>query len=207
MQSLAVYPPSNLGIRYTATMDAISQINKDSTSAELMLAYASGNAKAFNQLYLLHKAPMFRFILRQGIADSKADELFQEIWLKVIKARHNYQPSAKFQTWLYRIARNHLIDDFRRSGQSQFMTLIDEETADATHPSPEESIDVERKNMDLLQLINDLPFEQRQAFILRQEAGMSNSDIAFVTGTSPETAKSRVRYAIKQLKKQWERSP
>lgn len=207
MGSVAVYLQSDLGIRYTAPMDAVSQINNESTSAELMLAYAAGNAEAFNQLYLIHKAPMFRFILRQGVAESKADELFQEIWLKVIKARKNYQASAKFQTWLYRIARNHLIDEFRRFGETQLMSLIDDETLDSNHQSPEESIDVERKNNDLLQLIKTLPFEQRQAFILRQETGMSSVDIALVTGTSPETAKSRVRYAINQLKKQLERSP
>jgi RNA polymerase sigma-70 factor (ECF subfamily) len=159
-----------------------------STSSEaLMLDYAKGNAAAFSQLYALHKGPLFRFILRQGMQNGQADEVFQEIWLKVIKARESYQSSARFQTWLYSIARNHLIDEFRKKASSNTV---------------EDSLDYDSKKQQLLTKVEALPFEQREAFLLKHEAGMNNEDIAIVTGTNPETAKSRVRYAINQLKKQ-----
>ena len=170
------------------------------TSESLMLAYAAGNADAFTRLYSLHKGPLFRFLLRQGISRARSDEMFQEIWLKVIKARDSYQSSARFQTWLYTIARNHLIDEFRRDGKVEKTEFVDEQLEDISTPSSETCVDNDRKQQYLLASVIELPFEQRQAFLLKYEAGMTSSDIAHITGTNPETAKSRVRYAIKQLR-------
>ncbi|PCJ45469.1 MAG: RNA polymerase subunit sigma [Gammaproteobacteria bacterium] len=172
------------------------------TSEDLMLDYAQGNVAAFTQLYALHKAPLFRFILRQGIHREKVDELFQEIWLKVIKARESYQTTARFQTWFYSIARNHLIDDYRKQGHFIATELEEELHEDINSPDIEDVIDWARKKEHLLAEVTALPFEQREAFLLKHEAGMNNEDIALVTGTNKETAKSRIRYAMNQLKKQ-----
>jgi len=174
-----------------------------STSSEaLMLAYAKGSADAFTKLYVLHKAPLFRFLLRQGIQNGRTDEVFQEIWLKVIKARDSYQSTARFQTWLYSIARNHLIDEFRKQGKTVEIELQESLTEDLRSKTVEDSIDYDSKKQQLIANIKVLPFEQREAFLLKHEAGMNNEDIAIVTGTTAETAKSRVRYAMNQLKKQ-----
>ena len=174
-----------------------------STSSEaLMLDYAKGNAAAFSQLYALHKGPLFRFLLRQGMQNGQADEVFQEIWLKVIKARESYQSSARFQTWLYSIARNHLIDEFRKKATAVVTEYQESLTEDLSSKTVEDSLDDESKKQRLLAKVKALPFEQREAFLLKHEAGMNNEDIAIVTGTNAETAKSRVRYAINQLKKQ-----
>jgi len=183
--------------------------NKASTKAEqssesLMLAYTKGNADAFTQLYNLHKGPLFRFLLRQGINTARADEMFQDIWLKIINGRSSYKVTARFQTWLYSIARNLIIDEYRKEGKAKSVEFEDG-ISDKSNDSPilnnpEEGIDQKTKQQHLLNSVKALPFEQRQAFLFRYEAGMTNQDIAEITGTNLETAKSRVRYAIAQLK-------
>ncbi len=176
----------------------------EQSSESLMLAYATGNADAFAQLYNLHKGPLFRFLLRQGMNTARADEMFQDIWLKIINGRSSYKVTARFQTWLYSIARNLIIDEYRKEGKTEsveFEDGISEKTNDSPIlNNPEEGIDRKTKQQHLLNSVKALPFEQRQAFLFRYEAGMTNQDIAEITGTNLETAKSRVRYAIAQLK-------
>src|SRR5437879_7598227 len=76
---------------------------------QLMLAYRDGNAGAFETLYLRHRERVFRFVLRSVKSRATAEELFQEIWMRVIEARERYTPQARFTTWLYTIA-HHRID-------------------------------------------------------------------------------------------------
>ena len=89
---------------------------------DLMLAYAAGDAAAFDALYARHKGGAYRFVLRGCGHAGVADELFQDVWMNVIRARASYVPSAKFTTWLYRIARNRLIDHRRATGTVEFAT-------------------------------------------------------------------------------------
>ena len=176
----------------------------EQSSEALMLAYADGNAEAFTQLYNLHKGSLFRFLLRQGITSARADEMFQDIWLKIINGKSRYKVTARFQTWLYSIARNLIIDEYRKEGKMESIEFEDAVTDKSdTSPvmnNPEEGIDQKTKQQHLLKSVEALPFEQRQAFLFRYEAGMTNQDIAEITGTNLETAKSRVRYAVAQLK-------
>src|SRR5688572_26973234 len=79
----------------------------------LMLAYAGGDAGAFEALYRKHRGPLYRFVLRSVKGRGEAEELFQDIWMRVIEARARYAPAAKFTTWLYTIAHNRLVDHWR----------------------------------------------------------------------------------------------
>ena len=88
-------------------MTQIAQLQSDTDEA-LMLSYGKGCQAAFAELYGRHKGPMYRYVCRQLGAkhQAKAQELFQEIWLRVIDNRVSYTVEAKFSTWLYRIAHN-----------------------------------------------------------------------------------------------------
>ena len=161
---------------------------------QLMLAYGRGEFAAFEVLYKRHKDPVFRYLLRQGVSQGVAEELMQDVWSKVIKARQQYSIQAKFNTWLYRIARNCLIDHFRAS--KDMVQLVDE-----MKPLNDEelSLDSEEQLKMVRETIVHLPFPQRQALLLHYEAGMTVKEVAEVTEEHPEAVKSSLRYAIKKL--------
>src|SRR5436309_2614590 len=100
---------------------------------QLMLAYRDGNAAAFETLYLRHRGRLFRFVLRSVKSRATGEELFQEIWMRVIEARARYTPQARFTTWLYTIAHNHLVDHWRKRG----LTLVSLEGDETPGASPD----------------------------------------------------------------------
>ena len=81
----------------------------------LMCRYRDGDAAAFELLYARHRGGLFRFILRQVATAALAEELFQDTWLRVVGARERYAPSARFATWLYKMARNRIMSPWKRN--------------------------------------------------------------------------------------------
>jgi RNA polymerase sigma-70 factor (ECF subfamily) len=169
---------------------------------QLMLAYRDGDADAFATLYARHKGGLFRFVLRSVRDRSAAEELFQEVWMKIIDARARYVPQAKFSTYLYTIAHNRMIDHWRRQGLAA-VSLDDEEAFEPSGPDsmqPERRAELNQSGQRLIAALGALPLLQREAFLLHEESGMSVPEIAAATGTEPETAKSRLRYAVAKLR-------
>ena len=165
---------------------------------ELMLAYGRGDAGAFETLYKRHRGPVYRFVLRAIKNRSTAEELFQEVWIRVIEARSRYAPQARFTTWLYTIAHNLLVDYWRRKGLT--LVQLDEEQLVAAPDNPARQAEAREALARLAQAIEALPAAQREAFLLHEEAGLSVAEIAAATGTNDEAAKSRLRYAMAKLK-------
>ena len=168
------------------------------TDESLMLRYARGDASAFESLYRRHRQPLFRYILRQCRERALAEELFQDVWMRVIRARGPYEVRAKFTTYLYRIAHNRLIDHLRK--RKPETAVLNDLPDDPVH-APERRAHSVRQTERLLRALDSLPAEQREAFLLREEAGMGVSEIADATGVSPEAAKSRLRYAVNKLRR------
>jgi RNA polymerase sigma factor (sigma-70 family) len=171
---------------------------------ELMLAYAGGDAGAFESLYAKHKAPVFRFVLRSVKSRAEADELFQDVWMRAIEARARYRPEAKFTTWLYTIAHHRIIDHGRARGLTA--VSLDDEDAGVEEPRAAPSSDPARMAeaadtaRRLEAAIAALPLAQREAFLLHHEGDLSAAEIAAATGTNEEAAKSRLRYAMNKLR-------
>ncbi len=170
----------------------------------LMLAYAQGEASAFDTLYGRHKAPLFRFLLRQCRDKGLAEELFQDVWSNVIRARSGYRVTARFAAYLYRIAHNRLIDYYRSKTPAALVSFDDEaearEFAAPPGVEPHVAYASRARAAHLLELLQALPEAQREAFVMQHEAGMSIEEIAEATGVARETAKSRLRYAIAKLR-------
>ena len=159
----------------------------------LMLAYQRGNAAAFECLYRRHKDALFAFLYRSCPQQDKVEELAQEAWMGVVKAAPDYEPRARFRTWLYQIARNRLVDLWRREPRElQFQELP--EAIAAT-----ECDSADHRGEQLLRAIGQLPAEQRDSLLLQQQ-GFSLADVADITGVAQETVKSRLRYARNQLR-------
>lgn len=186
--------------------DAYTQTGMDQDSDEqLMLQYQAGNAAAFDVLYQRHRVPMYNYLLQQCGNRAIADELFQDIWMKLIRARETYQVRALFKTWLYHLAHNRLVDHYRHSQvrqaeQSGHQAPDPDQLADTPGAQPDKQLDTQQKLHQLKLLIKGLPAEQRDVFLLHEEAGLGLNDIAYVTNTAYETVKSRLRYAVKRLR-------
>jgi RNA polymerase sigma factor (sigma-70 family) len=165
---------------------------------ELMLAYRAGDVAAFQALYRRHRAPLYRFVLRSVKNRALGEELFQEIWMRVIEARARYSPQAKFTTWLYTIAHNYLVDHWRKRGLALVALEGDEHEGGA--PDPADHAQARESLARFAAALEALPPLQREAFLLHQEAGLSVAEIAAATGTHEEAAKSRLRYAMAKLK-------
>ena len=169
---------------------------------QLMLAYRGGDAAAFEALYRKHRGGLFRYVARSVRERRLAEELFQEVWLRVIEARERYVAEAKFSTWLYAIAHNRLIDHFRASGLRS-VEMMAEELPDPPAPAgeqPERKAEAREQGGRLIAALEAMPVAQREAFLLHEEGGLSVPEIAEVTGTSEEAAKSRLRYAVAKLR-------
>lgn len=170
---------------------------------QLMCAYGAGDAAAFDQLYTRHKDRLYRFIARAASTPAQADELFQECWMRVIQARHGYQPQAQFSTWLYQIAHRLVIDHYRRQRPEltgdDADSAIEATAADRDHePEPALSEFEQRRRLQLA--INELPAEQRMVLSLRLEQELGLEQIAEITAVGRETVKSRLRYALDKLR-------
>ncbi len=164
---------------------------------QLMLNYADGDSAAFEVLYARYRGPLYRYILRQVSDATTANDLYQGSWEKMIKARHRYPSQAPFRAWLFRIARNHVIDHFRR--QRPEVPLDPESQADPDDP-PGEALDRDASRRRLRAAIAALPQEQRDTLLLKLEAGLGLEEIGTLTGVGRETVKSRLRYAVARLK-------
>lgn len=173
----------------------------DSANDEvLMLAYGKGDMAAFETLYKRHKDPLLRFFCRQTQSQSLAEELFQDVWAKVIGQRTTYKPDAKFTTWLYTVARHRLIDHYRRQGAAPDWLEQEEEHPAPVNTQAEHRLTLVQKHQWLKQQVELLPAAQREAFVLKYDAGFNEQDIAAITGVEQQAIKSRIRYAINKLK-------
>ena len=185
-------------------MDATAAVSDE----QLMLAYRDGDAGAFDTLYRRHKGPVYRYILRQCRDAGVADELFQDVWMNLIRAREGYTVQAKFTTYLYKLAHNRLIDHYRKHGNTAMVSFDDDsedapviaEPRAAPRDEPEKHLDIKQQAAQLLQLLGALPESQREAFVMQYEGGMSVEEIADATGVTRETAKSRLRYAMAKIR-------
>lgn len=182
-------------------------MNRSTPDEDLMCRYREGDPRAFEVLYARHRLPLYRYLLRQCRIEAVAADLFQDVWASVIRAAERYEAKAAFTTWLYRIAHNRLIDYYRRQKTGVPISYDDdpddpliEQVPDDEGYEPENEFDLHRRARKLVELLAGLPEAQREAFLLRVESGLSFEQIAEVTGVNPETAKSRVRYAIEKLR-------
>lgn len=166
----------------------------------LMLRYRDGDVAAFEILYRRHKDPLFRYLLRLCRQRAAAEDVFQEVWGKIIKSRDNYRPTAKFTTFLYHVAHNCFIDYIRRNKRHGNTADIEPDSHPDGGDCPEMLVEKSLARRRLDAALRSLPDEQRDVFLLYEEAGLGLDEIATITDCKRETAKSRLRYAVRKLR-------
>jgi RNA polymerase sigma factor (sigma-70 family) len=189
----------------TLTLPRMDDSAPDSTQASddaLMLAWADGDVPAFEQLYSRHRGRLYRFLLRQLRDQALADELFQDVWQRVIAARTGWRPDAAFATWLYRIAHNRVADHWRALQYRPPAPVdADERAARIPDPdTPERTLSEFERRRELQLALDALPHEQREVLLLRLEQELTLEEIGAITGVGRETVKSRLRYAMDKLR-------
>jgi len=203
MDGLTTADSSARFARANATRKVVTMSDDD--DAQLMLAYARGEMRAFETLYSRHRGALYRYLMRQAHDPEIANDLFQEVWSRVIVNRARYEPRAKFRTFLFTLAHNCFIDHCRRSKARPAGASIEDADAADLLPAedearPDRKLERAESSARYRAALAALPPEQRDVYLLHEESDLSLEEIARVTGVGAETAKSRLRYAVGKLK-------
>lgn len=172
---------------------------------DLLRAHGAGDPQAFARLYDRYDRACFHFIRRllgAPHADA-AEDLHQETWLAVSRNAASFDPArASFAAWLYAIARNKVFDHFRRQKLTVLATVADEAAMAVPDPgqTPLERVQSREFAEEIVAAVEALPLEQRAAFVMFADGGLSLEEIAEATQVTAETAKSRLRYARTKLR-------
>lgn len=173
----------------------------------LLDLYIQGRREAFEELVLRHQTKLYNYILMMVRQPSLAEDIFQETFVKVIRSvrEGKYYDDGKFFSWVTRIAHNLIIDHFRREKKMKMISSDNEDTpltsVAVLAASTEEDMVKNQMLKEVRNLIEHLPFEQREVVIMRIYMDMSFKEIADQTGVSLNTALGRMRYALINLRK------
>ena len=186
-------------------------MSNDEADEVLMQAYRAGDVRAFERLVARHEKPVWNF-LRRFVSDAAtAEDLLQEVFLRVVKSADEWRGTAKFSTWLYTIARNLSVDHARRAVHRNAASLDAErgvgESTTTLHDriaSPDRRADQITSDRETKRRIDEavaaLPADQREVFLMREVMEMPFAEIAAAVGASEPTVKSRMRYALEKLR-------
>ena len=169
---------------------------------ELIKLFIKGNETAFETLYFRYRKNLYGFLNNMISDQCMADEVFEDTWLKVIDNIDKYRDDGKFSAWLFKVARNIFYDKCRRKKTMSEVELdeaILDETMTSKYPEPDRNMNADELGKYIAQGINELPTEQKEVFLLRQQ-DFSFKEISEMQNCSVNTALSRMQYALKSLK-------
>ena len=169
--------------------------------ARLMLAFQAGDRGAFEDLFARYTHPLIGFLSRMVPDRGRAEELAQEVFVRVYGAKERYEPRAKFSTWIFGIAHNLALNELDRAYRRREQPLEPEhEQMSATAPGNiDDQLDAKRTASRIASALERLPARQKAAVTLRSEQGLGYEEIADVMGTSVSSVKSLLHRAREKL--------
>ena len=171
---------------------------------ELIRGLQAGRPEAFERLIREYGDRIYRFVKRLS-GERPAEDLTQEVFMRVHRSIESYRPEGRFESWLFTIANNLCIDHARRRKPEASLSELDGDLSPdrfaAVSREPLQSMEEDERRRTILAAVDRLPFEQRQVFLLREEGGMSFREIAEMTGCPLNTALGRMHYAMEALRK------
>jgi len=187
-----------MGVAAAATLDY---------DAELMLRVKEGDGTSFGVLLEKHRASLIHFVYRLVQEQAVAEELAQEVFLRVYRSRSSYAPTAKFKTWLFRIATHLALNWLRDERHARGQERLDDGPADLParqisdrRPSVEQEMVHEVKREEIRQAVAALPEKQRAAVLMHKYEEMEYTQIAKVLGCSDSAVKSLLFRAYETLR-------
>jgi len=191
----------------------MAAVQDDATDEILMVRYQRGERKAFVELVRRHNRPIYNFVLRQLRVPSVAEEVTQDVFMRLVQNAAEFKHEARFLTWLYTIARNLCIDQLRKLSHRRHASLDQPQVEQSDAPllgdmvadtNPQASAERNALSSEvrssIVKAVDSLPDDQREVFLLREVANLPFRDIAEITGVGENTVKSRMRYALDRLK-------
>ena len=185
-------------------MEAVGALERD---AELMLRVRAGDTASFTALLEKHRGPVVHFLYRMVQNQPVAEELAQEVFLRVYRSRESYEPTAKFTTWLFRIATHLALNQIRDRKHERNQENLDEETVDGMTrqvadrgPNVEQSMVRDARLNEVRTAISALPDKQRAAVMMHKYEELEYSQIARALGCSESAVKSLLFRAYETLR-------
>jgi RNA polymerase sigma factor (sigma-70 family) len=177
----------------------VSSHNQNVTDELLMRAVQGGQLDALGELFERHHRPVFHFLSRTTGDPAVAEDLVQEVFVRILKYRHTFDATSRFETWLFRIARNARADHFRKRGPA--VEPVDEAVDVAVkEPGPAQRLEQQVDIRQLERALQQLPDEPRDLLVLARYHGVPYDRIAEMLGIEPGAVKVRVHRAMKQLR-------
>ena len=199
-------------MRLTKAKHGADSASEGPADEQLMRRYLEGDASAFETLMTRYGTKITRYVARNSADPHAVDDLVQDIFLRVVHRAPSFRGQSSFKTWLYTIARNLCIDTSRKRVHREAVTLDEPlrrgdeagasilDRAEEKGPGPDRQADASRFRASLEGALDELPDDQREAFVMREFQGLKFREIAQILGVSENTIKSRVRYALQALR-------
>jgi RNA polymerase sigma-70 factor (ECF subfamily) len=175
--------------------------------AELMLRVRDGDAASFDALLGRHRSPLVHYLYRMVQNHGAAEDLAQEVFLRVYRSRETYEATAKFRTWLFRIATRTALNWLRTGGRDRAHDSIDASSPDGAvrdvpdqRPSIEQDLVDDCRVREIRGAIAALPEKQRAAVLMHKYEAMEYAQIAQVLGCSEAAVKSLLFRAYESLR-------
>ncbi len=188
-------------------MDIVTSVASLERDAELMLRVRDGDETSFALLLEKHRNSVIHFLYRMVQNQAIAEELAQEVFLRVYRSRETYEPTAKFTTWLFRITTHLALNHVRDRRNDKLNDSIDEKIEDgAPRQLPAREANVEERLLrdarlgEVRKAIEELPDKQRGAVLMHKYQEMEYSQIAAVLGCSESAVKSLLFRAYESLR-------
>ncbi|MBI2339729.1 MAG: sigma-70 family RNA polymerase sigma factor [Deltaproteobacteria bacterium] len=194
--------------RFLMSEKELSVINNESADDEALFArFKGGDHSAFDLLLKRYQAPIFSLILKSVGNRQSAEELFQDVFFKIIEKRDSFRTDVSFRAWLFTVCRNTCIDTARKNKRAPGIDsiFVDEEKPleirqAGNNPGPLEGAAGAQLDSFLEEALRELPPQQRETFYLKVKGEMTFEEIGAVMKCSVNTAKSRLRYAAETLR-------